>query len=90
LTKLHEEIRRAPLDELAAAFAGAQIKGEVVILVGPPLDREVGDAAIEDRLAAALAEMSVRDAAKAVAEALDVPKARVYDLALKLARGTPD
>jgi hypothetical protein len=31
--------------------------------------------------------MSVRDGAKAVAEALDVPKARVYDLALKMKGG---
>jgi hypothetical protein len=30
--------------------------------------------------------MSLRDAAKAVAEALGVPKSRVYDLGLRVAR----
>ena len=82
LTKLHEEVRRAPLEELAqAAIAG--IKGEVVILVGPPQDAEVTDADISARLAIALEEMSLRDASRMVAEALGVPKSRVYELGLK-------
>jgi 16S rRNA (cytidine1402-2'-O)-methyltransferase len=84
LTKLYEEVRRAPLPELAAAYADAEPKGEIVILVGPPLAAEVADTAIEERLHAALSEMSVRDAARTVAEVLGVAKARVYDLALKL------
>jgi 16S rRNA (cytidine1402-2'-O)-methyltransferase len=87
LTKLHEEIERAPLDELAERFAQREPKGEIVIVVGPPLAADVDDAAIEERLGKALRAMSVRDAAKAVAEALGVPKARVYDLALKLKGG---
>ena len=87
LTKLHEEIERAPLDVLAESFAQREPKGEIVILVGPPLAAEFDDAAIEERLREALPAMSVRDAAKAVAEALGVPKARVYDLALKLKGG---
>ena len=82
LTKLHEEVRRATLEELAqAALAG--IKGEVVILVGPPQDAEVTDADISARLAIALEEMSLRDASRMVAEALGVPKARVYELGLR-------
>jgi 16S rRNA (cytidine1402-2'-O)-methyltransferase len=87
LTKLHEEVRRGTLPELAAAYSGHEPKGEVVILVGPPLAAEVADAAIEERLRAELAKKSVRDAAKAVADALGVAKARVYDLALKLKGG---
>ena len=83
LTKLHEEVRRAPLDELAAALHGAAIKGEAVILVGPPQQGEVGDGVIAANLETALASMSLRDAAKAVADALGVPKSRVYDLGLR-------
>jgi 16S rRNA (cytidine1402-2'-O)-methyltransferase len=88
LTKLFEDIRRGSLVELAAAYRAAAPKGEVVILVGAPREAEVSDATIEERLGAALAEMSLRDAAKAVADALGVQKARVYNLGLKLKSGS--
>jgi 16S rRNA (cytidine1402-2'-O)-methyltransferase len=84
LTKLHEEVRRAPLSQLAAGLGdGRAVKGEVVLLVGPPRQREVSDAEIAERLKPALAEMSLRDAAKALADALGVPKSRVYDIGLR-------
>ncbi len=85
LTKMHEEFRRGPLPELAAMFAAAdEPKGEIVVLVGPPGAEEVTDAMIGERLDIALETQSLRDAAKAVADDLAVPKARVYDLGLKL------
>jgi 16S rRNA (cytidine1402-2'-O)-methyltransferase len=83
LTKLHEEVRRAPLRELAAQLDAATLKGEAVIVVGPPLGAPVTDADITARLEPALRDMSLRDAAKIVAEALGVPKSRVYDLGLR-------
>jgi 16S rRNA (cytidine1402-2'-O)-methyltransferase len=89
LTKLHEEVRRAPLDVLAAELDGKALKGEAVILVGPPLAANVSDGDIAARLNAALADMSLRDAAKAVADMLGVPKGRVYDLGLKLRKDAP-
>ncbi|OYW53976.1 MAG: 16S rRNA (cytidine(1402)-2'-O)-methyltransferase [Hyphomicrobium sp. 32-62-53] len=84
LTKLHEHIARGPLSDLAAHFENAPPKGEIVILVGPPGNEAVTDEAIIAALENALAHMSLRDAAKAVAERLSAPKARVYDLGLKL------
>lgn len=40
LTKLHEEIVRGPLGETAEAFAQrARIKGEIVVVIGPPATR---------------------------------------------------
>jgi 16S rRNA (cytidine1402-2'-O)-methyltransferase len=89
LTKLHEEVRRAPLDQLAATLEGTTVKGEAVILVGPPQQGEVADETIVARLEAALANMSLRDAAKAVADALGVPKSRVYDLGLRARKEEP-
>ena len=86
LTKLHEELRRGRLDELAESFSKAEVKGEIVVVVGPPLAVEVSDDDIAARLAAALATMSLKDAAKAVADALGVSKSRVYDLGLKVKR----
>lgn len=87
LTKLHEEVRRGPLGELAASVENQPVKGEIVILVGPPVAGDVSDEAISERLAEALTELSLRDAAKAVADTLGVPKSRVYDLGLKLREG---
>lgn len=84
LTKLHEDIARGPLADLAAHFENAPPKGEIVILVGPPGNEAATDEAILAALESALAHMSLRDAAKAVADRLSAPKARVYDLGLKL------
>jgi 16S rRNA (cytidine1402-2'-O)-methyltransferase len=86
LTKLHEEVSRGTLPALAAGIAGKEVKGEVVILVGPPVAGAVSDAEIEERLTAALATESLRDASKAVAERFGVAKSRVYELALRLKR----
>ena len=86
LTKLHEDVRRAPLTGLARHFAADPPKGEVVIVVAPPQETEVTDAAIEASLAPALESLSIRDATRMVADTLKVPKARVYDVALGLKR----
>lgn len=84
LTKMHEEIKRATLDTLARELADGELKGEIVILIGPPVAGAVSDAAIEAQLNAALQIMSLKEAARAVAEALGVPRARVYGLGLGL------
>lgn len=89
LTKLHEEVRRGLLDDLARAAAEIEPRGEVVLLVGPPAPSEIGDEEIVDRLEECLAHRSVRDASRAVAEALGVPRSRVYDLAVRIRRGDP-
>ena len=56
----------------------------MLILVGPPVSAEITDGSIEQRLAALMSEMSLRDAVKTVSVALDVPKSRVYEIGLKL------
>jgi len=85
LTKMFEETRRAPLAELAAHYAesGAP-KGEIVVLVGPPVAGEVSDEALDDFLRAALARVSVKDAAAEAHEVLGVAKKRAYARALEL------
>jgi 16S rRNA (cytidine1402-2'-O)-methyltransferase len=87
LTKLHEGIRRDTLAGLAQWARETEVRGEIVVLVAPPGAREITDEAIAERLQPALETMSVRDAAKAVAEALGAPKSRVYDLAVRLRQG---
>jgi 16S rRNA (cytidine1402-2'-O)-methyltransferase len=88
LTKRFEETRRDGLGALAGHYAGAgEPKGEVVVLVGPPLAPEAPVEALDAALAAALESQSVRDAAAEVAAALGMPRRQVYARALELARG---
>jgi 16S rRNA (cytidine1402-2'-O)-methyltransferase len=88
LTKLHEEVRRGTAADLARWATETEPKGEMVILIGPPTLETVTDEAITARLEAMMPEMSLRDAAKAVAEELGVPKSRAYDLGLAVKRGS--
>ncbi len=84
LTKLHEELARGSLAALAANSATRDLKGEVVIVVAPTTATAATDHDIAEKLEAALQSMSLKDAAKAVSDALGVPKTRVYDLGLAL------
>ena len=88
LTKLHETVTRGRLDELASAFPGETLKGEFAIVVGPAgaHESEVSDAAIAEQLTRALKVESFRDAVRSVSELLQVSRARVYQLGLKLGR----
>ncbi len=86
LTKLHEEVRRGTPEELARWAAEATPKGEVVIVVGPPGPRSASDDDIATDIAPLLADMSLAEAARTVAERLGVPKARAYDIGLSLKR----
>ena len=85
LTKRFEDVSRGTLGELAEAFAGRAVKGEIVVLVDRPGDRVVDAATIEAALRDALGHGSVRDAAAEVAAALYLPRKDVYRMALQLA-----
>jgi 16S rRNA (cytidine1402-2'-O)-methyltransferase len=88
LTKLHETIHRGTLPDLAEIGQRGEMRGEIVIVIGPPgADDEASEEDVRAALGKALETMSLRDAAKAVSDALGVPKARVYDLGLDLRRG---
>ncbi|HUS95887.1 MAG TPA: 16S rRNA (cytidine(1402)-2'-O)-methyltransferase [Hyphomicrobiaceae bacterium] len=89
LTKRFEEIVRGTLDNLAGWSGAAKVRGEIVIAVGPPIETpdDITDDVIAARLAEALTSAAPSLAAKQVAEALGVPKARVYDIGLRSKRG---
>ncbi len=88
LTKLHETVTRGTLDHLAAEIGEAALKGEFVVVIAPPAsaDAEASDEAVAAALQEALAEMSFRDAVRAVTERFGVKRARVYELGLALER----
>src|SRR5437762_6956998 len=85
LTKLHEEIRRGRLVDLAAYYlAAGPPRGEVVIVVGAPEPSPPDDAEVGERLRAALGELGVRDAATRVAAETGLPRSELYRRALAL------
>ncbi|WP_322096121.1 16S rRNA (cytidine(1402)-2'-O)-methyltransferase [Pelagibius litoralis] len=94
LTKLHEEVRRASLVELAEHYAAAgPPRGEIVLVVAPPgaTAEENESADLDGQLLTALQHASLRDAAATVAAASGLPKRQVYARALELAkRGDAD
>jgi 16S rRNA (cytidine1402-2'-O)-methyltransferase len=89
LTKLHEEVRRGPLKELAAHYEklGAP-KGEVTLLVAPPLAAAPDLARIDAALKSALAFMPVKAAAELIAGLTDGSRKEIYARALEL-KGAP-
>ena len=94
LTKLHEEVVRAALPELAAEFAaraaGAGIKGEIVLVIDGPNEAE-GQAAQESAEDAARTRaqqlkgegLRNKDIAKTLAAEFGLPRNVAYDIALE-------
>ena len=83
LTKKFEEVRRGTLPELAAMYDAAP-KGEIVVVVGPPIEQALGEGDLDTALEAALADMSVKDAAAFVSEQLGLKRKQVYARALEM------
>jgi 16S rRNA (cytidine1402-2'-O)-methyltransferase len=91
LTKLHEEVRRAPLDALARDYAGdAEIRGEFVIVIAPPSEDVAQVKDLDALLRRALTRVSVKDAVGEVASATGLPRRDVYQRALELAKEPGD
>ena len=83
LTKLHEECRTGTAASLADHYAAHPPKGEIVLLVGPPV--EPPSAADPDALLrAALAEMSVSKAAGQGGKATGLDRQTLYARAVEL------
>jgi len=87
LTKLHEEVRRGPLDALAAEYAGQEApRGEIVIVVGAAEARApISEDALDREIIETLMKLSVKDAAAALAAKHGLPRRQVYARALALA-----
>lgn len=85
LTKRFEESVTGTLMDLAARYADAPPRGEIVITIAPPGDVPRADAAtIDAALVAALADGSVKSAVAMVSATLGLPRAQIYARALAL------
>ncbi len=88
MTKLHEEVRRGRVSELAANAGGRETRGEFVVVIAPPAKNEtaMSDAELDQALGAALAVRSVKDAVAEIAAISGRGKRDVYARALELAK----
>lgn len=91
LTKLHEEVKRGDLETLAHEYtAGAETRGEFVIVVAPPAEEEEISDNVDELLRQALRRVSVKDAVGEVALVTGRPRREVYQRALNLSRDVAD
>jgi len=98
LTKLHEEVRRGTLVALAADYAAgaekpAETRGEIVIVIAPPIETQAEAADVDALLRAALGRLSLKDAVAEVAAATGAARRSVYNRALELEKeddGAPE
>ena len=83
LTKLHEEVRTGSLTALTATYEQPP-KGEITIVVAPPIDAAPDTAKAESLLRQALPFMPVKAAANLVAEATGASRRELYAMALSM------
>jgi 16S rRNA (cytidine1402-2'-O)-methyltransferase len=85
LTKTFEEFRRGALGDLAQDYADKTVKGEIVLVIGPPAPDAAPDAADVDSLLAELsATMPTAKAATEAARLTGLPRKDLYQRLLEL------
>lgn len=83
LTKVYEEVRRGNLLSLAEAYnVEGPPKGEVVIVIGPPLKTQPNIEDVDQHLRSLLGTLSLRDAVDQVAGVTGINRREVYARAL--------
>lgn len=88
MTKLHEEVRRGRVSDLAASADKLETRGEFVVVIGPAAtgDAVMSDDELDEALIAALGIRSVKDAVAEIAAISGRGKREVYARALELAK----
>lgn len=84
LTKLHEEARRGLPHGLIAYYEAHPPKGEIVLLVGPPVEEAASEADANEMLREALADMKPSQAAAQVAKSTGLDRKQLYARAMEL------
>jgi 16S rRNA (cytidine1402-2'-O)-methyltransferase len=84
LTKLHEEIRRGPLGEAAAHWAGREVRGEVTLVLAGATPAEPDAAAALEHVDALIGEgVPLAEAVRQVAELTGVGCRDLYEAAIR-------
>ena len=88
LTKLHEECRTGSAADLIAHYEAHPPKGEIVLLVGPPVEGQAGgEQDVDALLLAALETDKASQAAAQVAKVTGLDRRELYARAMELRRG---
>src|SRR5260370_4126001 len=90
MTKMNEEVRRAPVSELARSADTLETRGEFVLVIGPPAAgaQIMTEDALDDLLRSSLRRDSVKDAVAHAVELSGRPRREIYARALELAKET--
>lgn len=88
LTKLHEEVLRAPLARLAGETDDLETRGEFVLVIGPPAAdaQTITAEALDDVLRGALKDFTLKDAVAHAVALSGRPRREVYARALELVK----
>ena len=85
ITKMYEECIFGSIEEVTEQISTSPIKGEIVLVIAPPLEKEeTKDIDIEKILAEELKKVSLKDAVKIVANTYKLNRNDVYEKALKI------
>ncbi len=89
VTKLHEELVRGTLPQLAERYDGQTVKGELVVVIEGRTEEEEGAALTDEELEALMRERlaageSARDLARDLAKQTGRPRRQLYALANRL------
>jgi 16S rRNA (cytidine1402-2'-O)-methyltransferase len=88
LTKKFEEVVTGTLPELAARYAETEAKGEIVLIVGPPLEEALESGDVDAALSEALQNMPVSKAAGQIAKRFGLERSDVYARATEMKSAT--
>jgi 16S rRNA (cytidine1402-2'-O)-methyltransferase len=91
MTKLHEEVSRAPVAELARSADTLETRGEFVLVIAPPAAdaQTMTKDAVDELLRSSLQRHSVKDAVAHAVELSGRPRREIYARALELAKEIP-
>jgi len=89
LTKLHEQVTRAKISELARTAVTLETRGEFVLVIGPPATdaQRMAPDELDELLREGLARFSLKDAVAHAVELSGRPRREIYARALELDAG---
>jgi 16S rRNA (cytidine1402-2'-O)-methyltransferase len=85
ISKIYEESIYGTFDQVMETFSKrSSIKGEIVILLSPPFEKEISLSSIQEQIIELLKTHSIKDIATIISAAHHIPKKQAYDLALEV------
>jgi 16S rRNA (cytidine1402-2'-O)-methyltransferase len=84
LTKTFEEFRRGTLADLSSAYQEATVKGEIVLVIGPPGEKAADEIDIDGLLLSLSSDMPASKAAAEAARQTGLARRELYDRLMAL------